>query len=75
MSLRERVFCGEQGVSRAEELDGLDDGSTQIVALEGGEVIATCRLRSTGEEQKLERMAVEPGWRGAGAGRRLLAGA
>ena len=34
MDLRVRVFCEEQGVSRKEELDGLDGESTHIVALD-----------------------------------------
>jgi predicted GNAT family N-acyltransferase len=72
MDLRVRVFCDEQGVHRRVELDGLDDEATQIVALDESGVIATCRLRFLDDECKLERMAVERRYRGAGAGRRLL---
>jgi predicted GNAT family N-acyltransferase len=72
MDLRVRVFCDEQGVDRRVELDGLDDEATQIVALDESGVIATCRLRFLDDECKLERMAVERRYRGAGAGRRLL---
>jgi predicted GNAT family N-acyltransferase len=90
MDLRVRVFCDEQGVDRRVELDGLDDEATQIIALMevadgvtrsvhpspgNREVIATCRLRFLDDECKLERMAVERRFRGAGAGRRLLEGA
>ena len=75
MDLRARVFCDEQGVSREEELDGLDEEALQIVALDESGVIATCRLRALGAEWKLERMAVEARVRGLGAGARLLAGA
>ena len=76
MDLRVRVFCGEQGVSREEELDGLDEQSTQIVALDESGVIATCRLRfPEGGTCKLERMAVEQRLRELGVGARLLAGA
>ena len=75
MDLRVRVFCGEQGVSRKEELDGLDEEALQIVALDESAVIATCRLRDLGAEWKLERMAVEARVRGLGVGARLLAGA
>ncbi|MGZ5307843.1 MAG: GNAT family N-acetyltransferase [Solirubrobacterales bacterium] len=70
--LRVRVFCGEQSVSRAGELDGLDEESLHIVALEGESVVATCRLRFAKSECKLERMAVDRGHRGTGAGGRLL---
>ena len=75
MDLRVRVFCDEQGISREEELDGLDDEALQIVALDESGVIATCRLRDLGAEWKLERMAVEARVRGLGVGARLLAGA
>jgi predicted GNAT family N-acyltransferase len=72
LDLRVRVFCDEQGVDRQVELDGLDDEATQIVALDEREVVATCRLRLIGRGCRLERMAVERRYRGAGAGRRLL---
>jgi predicted GNAT family N-acyltransferase len=76
MDLRVRVFCGEQGVDPEEEMDDLDDESIQIVGLDEGGVIATCRLRDLGNGQwKLERMAVERRLRGRGVGRMLLAGA
>jgi predicted GNAT family N-acyltransferase len=73
--LRVRVFCGEQGVTPEEELDSLDAGATQIVALDESGVIATCRLRFMGGVAKLERMAVERRFRELGVGARLLAGA
>jgi predicted GNAT family N-acyltransferase len=74
MALREEVFFGEQGVSRKEEFDGLDDESAQIVAVDESGVIATCRLRDLGEGAwKLERMAVEARLRKLGVGSRLLA--
>jgi predicted GNAT family N-acyltransferase len=76
MDLRVRVFCGEQGVDPAEEMDELDDESTQIVGLDDTGVIATCRLRDLGGgEWKLERMAVDRRVRRGGVGGRLLAGA
>jgi predicted GNAT family N-acyltransferase len=75
LALRVKVFCEEQGVSREEELDGLDDEALQIVALDQSGVIATCRLRNLEAEWKLERMAVEARVRGLGVGARLLAGA
>ena len=40
--------------------------------IDEGRVIATCRLRSFGEDLKLERMAVERELRGAGVGSQLL---
>jgi predicted GNAT family N-acyltransferase len=75
LDLRERVFCGEQGVSPSEEIDEYEATATQVVALDDSGVVATCRLRRVDDGWKLERMAVERRLRGAGVGRRLLAGA
>lgn len=76
MDLRVRVFVDEQGVSRDEELDDLDDEATQIIAVDESGVVATCRLREVGGGVwKLERMAVDGRVRGLGVGDRLLAGA
>jgi predicted GNAT family N-acyltransferase len=71
-ALREQVFCGEQGVTPAEEFDGLEDEATQIVALAENGVVATCRLRRLGGDCRLERMAVRKRLRGTGVGRALL---
>jgi predicted GNAT family N-acyltransferase len=73
------VFCDEQGVSLAAELDGRDDEALHLVVVEDGAVIATCRLLLDGDKVKLARMpsrrmpaaaawprAARPG-RGAGA--------
>lgn len=76
LQLRVRVFIDEQGVDASEELDGLDDEATQIVALDDSGVIATCRLRyPEAGACKLERMVVDRRLRGLGVGARLLAGA
>ncbi len=80
LALRVRVFCDEQGVSHEEELDGLDDEATLLVALDDRGVVATCRLRFVDEggapesayDCKLERMVVDQRARGHGGGRRLL---
>ena len=69
LALRYDVFCGEQGVSLAEERDGLDGEALHLVALQDGEVVGTCRLLAEGSEVKLGRMAVASSHRG----RRLAA--
>ncbi len=75
-AVRERVFCGEQGVSLAEELDGRDDEASHLVALvrdEGGpRVIGTLRLLVEGERGKIGRVAVERPWRRRGIASRML---
>lgn len=73
--LRLRVFCDEQGVTPAEELDGLDDEALHLLALDESGVIATCRLRFPEGECKLERMVVAERLRGLGVGAKLLAAA
>lgn len=76
--LRSRVFLGEQKVDASDEFDEFEATSAQIVALDESGVVATCRLRSYGEngqDLKLERMAVERRLRGSGIGSKLLEGA
>ncbi len=58
MALRTVVFVEEQRVPLAEEIDGLDDQATHLVALDGEEVVATCRLLADGTTIKLGRMVV-----------------
>lgn len=75
LALREQVFCVEQGVGLAADRDGLDDYAIQLVALEDGRVIGTCRVIVEGEVGRLGRMAVEARSRGRGVGQAILAAA
>ena len=75
LSLRERVFCGEQGVAHDLEQDGLDPTAVHLVAVEDGAVVGTCRLVLRDGVAMLGRMAVEPDRRGGGVGARILAAA
>jgi ElaA protein len=65
VTVRERVFCVEQGVSKEEELDGLDDQALHLVAVapDGAGVIGTLRLLVVGADAKIGRVAVERHWR------------
>ena len=72
LALRERVFCGEQGVEMAAERDGRDGEALHVVALEGGRVVGTCRLLLDDGVARLGRMAVEPELRRRGIGAALL---
>ena len=71
--LRIRVFCDEQGVTRAEEIDGRDDDAVHLVAIQRGAVIGTCRLLFEGTTCKLGRLVVAREARRRGIGGRLLA--
>ena len=58
MGLRQRVFCDEQGVPRSDELDGRDPEGVHLIAVEGGRVIAACRLIFAGSTAQFSRLAV-----------------
>jgi predicted GNAT family N-acyltransferase len=75
LALREQVFCVEQGVELEADRDGLDDLAIQVVAVESGRVIGTCRVLVDGDVGRLGRMAVEAGSRGRGLGAAILAAA
>jgi predicted GNAT family N-acyltransferase len=72
LALRERIFCGEQGVSFEADQDGRDPEATHIVAVDDGEVIGTCRLLFRGDVARLGRLAVEQGRRGDGVAAAIL---
>jgi predicted GNAT family N-acyltransferase len=72
LDLRERVFCGEQGVSVAADRDGRDHESVHIVAVAGGRVVGTCRLLFQERVARLGRLVVEPELRGRGVARAIL---
>ena len=72
LALRHEVFVVEQRVPLAEELDGRDDEALQLVAVDDGAVVATCRLLLDGDTAKLGRMAVAPSMRRRGLASALL---
>jgi predicted GNAT family N-acyltransferase len=73
LDLRERVFCGEQGVSAAADRDGRDPEATHVVAVDDGRVVGTCRLVFRGGTARLGRLAVAPAERGRGVAAAILA--
>ena len=75
VGLRERVFCGEQGVSREEEVDGLDDQALHLVAVDSVDelVIGTLRVLFDEDIAKIGRVAVDRRWRRRGIAARMLA--
>ena len=72
LELRERVFCGEQGVSPEADRDGRDSESVHIVAVSERGVVGTCRLLFHGRVARLGRLAVEPELRGRGVAGAIL---
>jgi predicted GNAT family N-acyltransferase len=67
------VFIGEQGVSAAADRDGRDPEAMHIVAVDGGQVVGTCRLLFRGRVARLGRLVVEPERRGEGIAAAILA--
>jgi len=76
LALRFRVFVTEQGVPRELERDAHDATAPSVVILDGGEAVATGRLRLVDPDAgvaKVERVAVARDRRGEGLGRRVMA--
>jgi predicted GNAT family N-acyltransferase len=72
VALRHQVFCDEQGVPEREELDGRDHEALHLVAVSGGEMLATCRLLFVGPTVQFSRLAVTPRARRRGIATALL---
>ncbi len=72
LGLRERVFCGEQGVSLEGDRDGLDPQALHLVAVEGERVVGTCRVLVDGHAARFGRLCVDPAARRRGLAARLL---
>jgi ElaA protein len=72
LDLREAVFCGEQGVTLDGDRDGRDRDAVQLIAVEDGAVVGTCRVLVEGGDAKFGRLAVRRDARGRGIGAALL---
>jgi len=71
-AVRTAVFMAEQGVSEAEEWDGLEDACTHFLAGPTGAPTGCARLLPMGDTAKVQRVAVMPAWRGTGLGRQIM---
>jgi predicted GNAT family N-acyltransferase len=72
LALRHDVFCTEQGVPEHEEMDGRDDEALHLVAVQGDEVVATCRILFVGPTAQFSRLAVRVAERRRGIATALL---
>lgn len=70
--LRRVVFIEEQGVSEADEVDGLDGTAIHLLALDGDTPVGTARLLLKGGVGKIGRVCVLPQARGTGLGAALI---
>ena len=73
LGLRHEVFCVEQGVPEHEELDGRDHEGIHLVAVEGEELLGTCRVLLIGSTAQFSRLAVRRQDRRRGIATALLA--
>lgn len=72
LDIRAKVFIEEQGVSEADERDGLDDEAIHLIALQDDKAVGTARLMIDGDTGKIGRVAVLPEQRGTGLGKALI---
>ena len=72
LRLRRAVFIEEQGVSEADELDGLDDVATHILAKCDGDTAGAARLTYRHPVAKIQRVCVSRHWRGRGVGAAII---
>jgi predicted GNAT family N-acyltransferase len=72
LALRHEVFVVEQQVPLEEEVDAYDATALQLVAVEDGAVVATCRIVMEGATARLGRVAVAATARRRGIASRLL---
>jgi predicted GNAT family N-acyltransferase len=71
-ALRRVVFIDEQGVSEADEVDGLDGKAVHLLAWDGACPVGTARLLVKGPVGKIGRVCVLPEVRGTGLGAALI---
>ncbi len=69
VAVRHAVFTLEQGVSAAEDQDGLDDRCVQLLARAGSKAVGTARMLP---DAHIGRIAVLAPWRGRGIGARMV---
>jgi predicted GNAT family N-acyltransferase len=72
LELRHEVFVVEQRVPLEEEVDAHDETALHLVAVDDGEVVATCRVVTEDATAKLGRVAVAARARRRGLASRLI---
>ncbi|MGB3407028.1 MAG: GNAT family N-acetyltransferase [Jannaschia sp.] len=72
IEIRARVFIDEQGISRADEIDGLDADCLHWLATDALGPVATLRVQPLGATAKIQRVAVLRRARGTGIGAQLM---
>ncbi|NNL18699.1 MAG: GNAT family N-acetyltransferase [Boseongicola sp.] len=71
-SVRKAVFVEEQGIALEEDLDGMDEIATHLLAKHEGTPIGTARMLEKGHIGKIGRLAVLKSHRGQGLGAAIM---
>lgn len=72
LALRRLVFMQEQGVSEADEIDGLDPECLHLLAMVDAVPAGTARIYLEGSTAKIGRVCVLQEYRGKGLGAALI---
>ena len=72
LALRRLVFINEQGVSEADEVDGLDDQAIHLIAFIDDVPAGTARILVNSDVAKIGRVCVLKPYRGTGLGQALI---
>lgn len=72
LALRRHVFTDEQGVSKADEVDGLDKRALHLLVWQEAVPVGTARLLIAGNTAKVGRVCVLKDQRGTGLGAGLI---
>lgn len=70
--VRIAVFVDEQGISVEEDLDGMDESATHLLATVEGTPVGTARMLEKGNVGKIGRLAVLKPYRGQGLGAAIM---
>ncbi|MEO9457532.1 MAG: GNAT family N-acetyltransferase [Lentilitoribacter sp.] len=70
--VRRSVFVDEQGVTEAEEVDGLDDTCLHVLATQDEAPAGTARIQIKGNTAKVGRVCVLSSQRGTGLGAAIM---
>lgn len=72
LAIRRRVFIEEQGVTEAEDVDGLDPVALHLLAMQDATPVGTARILVEGATGKIGRVCILKEARGTGLGAALI---
>lgn len=72
LAIRRKVFIEEQGVTEAEDVDGLDPVALHLLAMQDATPVGTARILVEGAVGKIGRVCILKEARGTGLGAALI---